>query len=129
MGQRIFPIGYAEDRFFEKCDIYIFCETLHSKSVYNFSLVIIKLAEIAGEEQVELFLDEKIRLENDEVMKSLFVKYRHCVTKSISAKTRITRVLGCIFWFKGNLKYVRTQRVAPLRPIDARPSYSMAIMD
>ena len=94
LGHRTLPFEYTDDKFFEKCDVFICSETLHSKSLHNFSLFVIKLTEITSETQV--FLDEIFQLGNDDVIRSLYVKHRHFVTKSLSAKTRITRILGIL---------------------------------
>ena len=47
LGQRDLPIGFNSQRYFGNMDIYIVFESLHCKSQNNFSLLLIKLAEVS----------------------------------------------------------------------------------
>ena len=77
-------------------DILIAFETLHSKSKDNYSLVFIKLAEVSYPEEVKDYFDEIYSLNTEDSVKALFIKYRKCVVKTLSSKTKVTRVLGVI---------------------------------
>ena len=73
LGQRTTPIGFAENKFFEQMKVMIYCETLHSKSSYNNTLIVIKLAEICSEKEVKNCLGVIFSLGNDDAVKALFV--------------------------------------------------------
>ena len=104
LGQRSIPIGFTNDKYFTQMEIFLCFQTLHAKSSNNYTIMLVKLTETFDENIVKTLFDEIHELGPNHAIQALYLKYRPSVTKTLSNRTRVVKVLGAMIGFRGELK-------------------------
>ena len=96
--------------------------------------MLVKITEVSGENSVKTLFDEVHGLGAEHSIKALYVKHRSSVTKTLSSRTKVIKVLGAMITFRGELKYCPPSDAPTDAPTDAPsapPSYNevMAMVD